>query len=1459
MEANLKQRAASLAKWLAIILVVILISGISIFALMQTPWGRAQAAHQLAQALIGEDWHVQLGEVNGVFPVSVRLDEVGIGDENGQWLILEDVSIRWVPFSLIQGQIHFSKISARRLALERLPQVKDRRDSGKIFSMNRLASLQWVRIDHFGIKHLDVAKSVVGEPIGLQTEGYFMTPLEKDGLYRTELRLHAAEDQNARVLVRVRHGDEAGDAYVDAKVGGALGNVLAKIMGLPGPLDVTVKGEGLLEHWSGRVGVREASMGSLEGDVALQLTDEVKLQSKGHAEISSEQIPPSLRPWLQNQVPFTMEIRWRPEARLSLDSLEITTPHVNLHLAGSLDLRRQLLQASLAGQFANLKPVSDVTGLSLKGNGKLEVELQGPAHQPRGTIFVTTGPLETEALTAERVETNIQIEFADPWQGSFPRVRLSSTGTITGLRLPGSGLEGSPIQWDVVGEGPADDSFRIRSLKLMDGAGTVLEAQGLIYLETLGASFQGTAKVSDFRQYAPVTGLELPAGADLSFQIGADFPEKPLQARFRGNLQVLDSAHPSFALLGREASYSGSILLSKERMLLIPELTIQSGTLSLGADGLVDFPSHTASVSFRLHVPELGSIPYFSSRKLSGPAQAEGKVEQNRDVFSVRARFESPRLQLQGIDIERISATLESEGQLPLHHQGQLEAVFSLRAGHEIRGEAQFGLSNQGLRLSPVRLEGLETRLKGSVAVDFGDTRTHGDFESQFADLSQLSAITGRELAGKLAINGEFDISRAGERVDWNLDGQDLSMPYGKVHKLLIAGYLTELSKVPKGTVSLEGKEMRLGDLLLDRLRFDAASKGDLSDIVFALQTAGKSQENFQLSTEGTLTYSPTISRIRFTHLEGAYGMFPIALVRPSLLEITKSSITLDETSVILGEGMLSASINLENNMLQLEAHLDEIPLEALPQKRIDGLKGFVSGTIQLAGSSISPQGEMDVEISQLEWNEQRLQDISHSDLKAKASLRKDNLALEIYLEGLAPEPFRVHLNLPVECSVAPLRWKLLRDGKIDGEITGPVDLSRIPLVLALENQKVTGQARVDLSLRGTVQSPGISGLIELENGTYENAHTGTSLKEIILTLRAEGEKVHLEQVRATDGNKGIIQAQGWISQSISKGLPFQLSFSLQDAELLHHDYVSVRTDGDLAWAGNISESRVEGVLEIQHAELNIPSRLPTEITELEVREINLRGQESPKEQQKKDRQGHNIDLDIRVVSAGQIFLRGRGVNSEWSGDIMVGGNLVEPVLTGGLSTVRGHVNFLGKKFTIVHGFLDFPGGTPPNPQIDILGEAKTKEITATLALSGDFKAPQVEISSEPPMPSDEVLSHLLFGKSVSSLNAPQALQLAQAVNTLTGEGELDLTGRTRELLGLDQLTVTSEGASVEEAELLAGKYLTDKIYLEVERGITPLSGKVSLEFQLTPNIWAVTEIWENSAGGIGLNWKWDY
>jgi autotransporter translocation and assembly factor TamB len=126
-------------------------------------------------------------------------------------------------------------------------------------------------------------------------------------------------------------------------------------------------------------------------------------------------------------------------------------------------------------------------------------------------------------------------------------------------------------------------------------------------------------------------------------------------------------------------------------------------------------------------------------------------------------------------------------------------------------------------------------------------------------------------------------------------------------------------------------------------------------------------------------------------------------------------------------------------------------------------------------------------------------------------------------------------------------------------------------------------------------------------------------------------------------------------------------------------------------------------------------------------------------------------------------------------------------------------------------------------------------------------------------MPSDEILARLLFGRSVSEVGPLQAAQLAHAVSVLAGGGGPDFLGHSRQLLGADQLEVRFEEGNIDEATISAGKYLTDRIYLEVEKGMHFESGKTSVEVEVTPRITIESEVGEDSEGGIGIQWKRDY
>jgi translocation and assembly module TamB len=321
------------------------------------------------------------------------------------------------------------------------------------------------------------------------------------------------------------------------------------------------------------------------------------------------------------------------------------------------------------------------------------------------------------------------------------------------------------------------------------------------------------------------------------------------------------------------------------------------------------------------------------------------------------------------------------------------------------------------------------------------------------------------------------------------------------------------------------------------------------------------------------------------------------------------------------------------------------------------------------------------------------------------------------------------------------------------------------------------------------------------------------------------------------------------------------LEVKLREATVMRHDYVTATAAGRLTLSGSATRALLQGELVVAPAEVRLPDRLPLDIPNLEIIEIGGPPRQAPAAPEKRGVKTFRPTLEVDLASPGRIFIRGRGLESEWRGTLRIRGSAEEPIITGSLSLVRGRFDFPGKEFTLTRGQIAFDGAAPPVPTLDVEAEARTPNLIARLHLSGPFSSPAITLASEPPLPQEEILSRLLFGRSAAAITPLEAAQLAYAANALVGGGGLDFMGRVRRLLRIDQLQVkqreTPEGT--QEAAVVAGKYILDGVYLEVEKGTEATKDKASLQVEVTPNITVGTEVGVDSQGGVSLNWRWDY
>ena len=223
----------------------------------------------------------------------------------------------------------------------------------------------------------------------------------------------------------------------------------------------------------------------------------------------------------------------------------------------------------------------------------------------------------------------------------------------------------------------------------------------------------------------------------------------------------------------------------------------------------------------------------------------------------------------------------------------------------------------------------------------------------------------------------------------------------------------------------------------------------------------------------------------------------------------------------------------------------------------------------------------------------------------------------------------------------------------------------------------------------------------------------------------------------------------------------------------------------------------------------------------------------------------------MTISAANRVFLRGRGLNAEFGGDLHVAGPARGPRITGGFDLLRGTLALVGQQLTFTRGKVTFHGGVIP--ELDLVAETNAADITARIEVSGPANQPAFVITSTPSLPQDEILARILFQKPSGNLSAFQALELANAAATLSGRG--DMLDPLRRTLGLSSLGVGSGSGGL----LGLGRAINDRISVDVTTGVTPQQNGVNVNLDVTRHIRLQAGV-DASGGtdiGVGAGWEW--
>ncbi|CAK7060958.1 MAG: hypothetical protein DELT_01434 [Desulfovibrio sp.] len=451
-------------------------------------------------------------------------------------------------------------------------------------------------------------------------------------------------------------------------------------------------------------------------------------------------------------------------------------------------------------------------------------------------------------------------------------------------------------------------------------------------------------------------------------------------------------------------------------------------------------------------------------------------------------------------------------------------------------------------------------------------------------------------------------------------------------------------------------------------------------------------------------------------------------------------------------------------------------------------------------------------------------------------------------------------------------------DAPLAATVSWRGDVAPLWALAPMPDRTLTGTAQLDASLQGTLANPSYTASAYMAGGQFEDNILGILLTKIALeATSASGQDSRLV-LRAEDTQNGFVALEGTFNPGTGETEPtISARGHIDRLEPLQRDDLFLRLSGRIAVNGPVSTAKVNAAIEVERGELSLLTTLGGGVRTLDITEAGTEAK----------RADSGPSCDITVSIPHRFYIRGRGLDSEWRGNLAVSGPLSAPELTGSLQPVRGTFDLLSRPFAFDKGDISFFGGDRINPGLNLSLTYEGPNLTAIIRATGSAKKPEIKLESQPSLPQDQILAEVLFGKEFSRLSRFEALQVANSVRQLANiGGGIDPLTSMRTTLGIDMLRVGSSGADASDNRSVsgapgadamgggksassgddtastptveAGKYINDAIYVGVEQGTTADSTGVRVEVELRPNLTLQGKTTTRSSQ-VGLGWKRDY
>jgi translocation and assembly module TamB len=372
-----------------------------------------------------------------------------------------------------------------------------------------------------------------------------------------------------------------------------------------------------------------------------------------------------------------------------------------------------------------------------------------------------------------------------------------------------------------------------------------------------------------------------------------------------------------------------------------------------------------------------------------------------------------------------------------------------------------------------------------------------------------------------------------------------------------------------------------------------------------------------------------------------------------------------------------------------------------------------------------------------------------------------------------------------------------------------------------------SGELRFNINSNGT--GPNLGGEIDVVDASYASPNMPVGLQHGNGVLTLTNNRVNISKFQGTMGG-GTVTAHGGVAYR--PAIQFDLGLAARGIRILYPQGMRESVDANLRFSGTTDNANLGGRVDISDLSLTPAFDLSS-----------FAGQFSGVAAPPSRGFSQNIQLNLEVHSTNNVNLVSRTLSVNGSANLQVRGTAADPVILRRVILNGGDVILNGDRFVLNSGTIQFVNPSETQPVVNLDLSTNVQQYNIGLRFRGPVDQLQTQYSSDPALPTADIINLLAFGKTTEAAAQDTTPTNQAAESLVASQVSSQFTSRLSRIAGISQLSISpvlgnSSSQGTGGANITVQQRVTGNLFITFSTNTATTQGQVIQgQYQVSPRV----------------------